>query len=103
MKFDYQEIKKACEILGIEDTATLSEINSRFRILAKRYHPDTQESKESEEKFKEISWAYNLLLKFISSYRYSFRKEDVEKANFDTWTYKALKRFYDGWWGDLPI
>lgn len=51
------------EILGVEKTATPDEIKSAYRKLARQYHPDvSKEPKEvAEEKFKEISEAYEVL------------------------------------------
>lgn len=49
-------------ILGIPDNATLADIKSAYRRLAKQYHPDLNPgSKQSEEKFKEILDAYTIL------------------------------------------
>jgi DnaJ-class molecular chaperone len=47
--------------LGVSKTATASEIKSAYRKLAVQYHPDKNKSKESEEKFKEINQAYEVL------------------------------------------
>ena len=48
--------------LSIKPNATLKEIKKQYRVLAKKYHPDAnQGSKESEELFKIISAAYNVL------------------------------------------
>lgn len=51
------------EILGVSKTATPDEIKSAYRKLARQYHPDvSKEPKEvAEEKFKEISEAYEVL------------------------------------------
>lgn len=50
------------EVLGIEKGATEDEIKKAFRKLAIKYHPDkNQGDKESEEKFKEINEAYQVL------------------------------------------
>lgn len=53
------------EVLGVEKNANLSEIKKQFKKLAKEYHPDKQINDEdkikSEEKFKEINEAYNVL------------------------------------------
>ncbi|MBQ7701230.1 MAG: molecular chaperone DnaJ [Candidatus Methanomethylophilaceae archaeon] len=51
------------EILGVEKTASPDEIKSAYRKLARQYHPDvSKEPKEvAEEKFKEISEAYEVL------------------------------------------
>jgi len=48
------------DILGIDKSATNDEIKKAFRKLALKYHPD-RAGKEGEEKFKEISEAYQVL------------------------------------------
>ncbi|GAB4180619.1 MAG: molecular chaperone DnaJ [Calditrichia bacterium] len=50
------------EILGVERTATQEEIKKAYRKLAFEFHPDRNpDNKEAEEKFKEISEAYQVL------------------------------------------
>lgn len=50
------------KILGLGKSATADEIKAAFKKLAKRYHPDRNPGdKASEEKFKEISEAYEVL------------------------------------------
>jgi curved DNA-binding protein len=50
------------ETLGVPKTATEEEIRSAFRKLARKYHPDVaKDKKASEEKFKEINEAYEVL------------------------------------------
>ncbi len=49
-------------ILGVPRNATQEEIKRAYRRLALKYHPDrNQGNKEAEEKFKEISEAYEVL------------------------------------------
>ena len=48
------------EILGVDKNATEQEIKKAFRKLALKYHPD-RAGKAGEEKFKEISEAYQIL------------------------------------------
>jgi molecular chaperone DnaJ len=49
-------------ILGVSETATPDEIKKKFRQLAKTYHPDkTKGDKSAEDKFKDISEAYEVL------------------------------------------
>ena len=49
-------------VLGLSPKATDSEIRSAFRQLAKKYHPDRNpDDKKAEEKFKEISSAFDIL------------------------------------------
>lgn len=54
-------MKNYYEILGVTDTAELSEIKKAYRKLAVKYHPDKNPDLEAEEKFKEINQAYETL------------------------------------------
>lgn len=48
--------------LGVKPTATTDEIRKAFRKMARKYHPDVNPNdKKSEEKFKEISEANDVL------------------------------------------
>src|SRR5579885_3561378 len=49
------------EVLGVAKTASLDEIKKAYRKLALQYHPDRNKTKEAEEKFKEVTKAYEVL------------------------------------------
>lgn len=51
------------EILGVSPNASSEDIKKAYRRLAVKYHPDKNRdnSKEAEEKFKEVSEAYKIL------------------------------------------
>ncbi len=52
-------------ILGVDKSATPDEIKKAYRKLALKYHPDRvppEKKAEAEEKFKEISEAYEVLM-----------------------------------------
>lgn len=49
------------QILGVAKTATQDEIKKAYRKLALQYHPDRNKTKEGEEKFKEVTKAYEVL------------------------------------------
>ncbi|MTI31092.1 DnaJ C-terminal domain-containing protein [Xanthovirga aplysinae] len=56
------EFKDYYQILGIDKSATANEVKKAYRKLATKYHPDKNPgNKASEEKFKEISEAYEVL------------------------------------------
>src|ERR1700730_11738906 len=50
-------------ILGVPKTAAAKDIKSAYRKLARKWHPDANpdNAKAAEEKFKEISEAYEVL------------------------------------------
>jgi curved DNA-binding protein len=49
------------EILGISRDASRDEIQRAYRKLARKFHPDLNKEAGSEEKFKEINEAYEVL------------------------------------------
>ncbi|MCK5037676.1 MAG: molecular chaperone DnaJ [Thermoplasmata archaeon] len=50
------------EVLGVDKKAEKDEIKKAYRKLAKKYHPDlNKDNKAAEEKFKEVSEAYEVL------------------------------------------
>jgi curved DNA-binding protein len=49
------------DVLGVSRDADQEEIQRTYRKLARRYHPDVNKDPEAEERFKEISEAYDVL------------------------------------------
>ena len=63
---------KLYDILGVSKNATDAEIKKEYRKLAIKHHPDKNPGKENEEKFKEISKAYDIL------------KDPEKRKNYDS-------------------
>ena len=50
------------EVLGVSKTATDAEIKKAFRVLAKKYHPDSNAGNpQAEQMFKDVNEAYSIL------------------------------------------
>jgi preprotein translocase subunit Sec63 len=101
---DHRQIDKARKTLDLQESATIPEIKRAYRRLSLKYHPDNcgeKDKKKCEKKFKEINSANQVLIEYCLSYRFPLKKaRDVETSE-DRHIKDHMKRFYDGWWGDL--
>ena len=82
------------EILEIDRNAATAEIKKAYRKLAIKYHPDkNQGDKEFEEKFKEISEAYEIL------------SDDEKRAAYDRFGHEGVSQGagagFSGGFGDI--
>ena len=60
------------QVLGVDEKAGADEIKKKYRVLAKKYHPDrNQGNKQAEERFKDVSEAYDVL------------KDDQKRRQYD--------------------
>ena len=70
--YNRQGVENYYELLGVPNTADLSQIKSAYKRLAKEFHPDRNPNDPtSEEKFKKINEAYRTL------------SDPVRKLNYD--------------------
>lgn len=53
--------KNFYDVLGVSKNSTADEIKKAYRKLALQYHPDRNKTKEAEQKFKEVTQAYEVL------------------------------------------
>jgi DnaJ-domain-containing protein 1 len=66
----FKQYTRPFETLGLEPTATLTEVKSAYRTLARQYHPDKTKDDSSKDVFVQIQKAYSQLKKRF--------KEDTE-------------------------
>jgi len=71
----YKEFRDAIAVFGLGERASLSQIKSRHRDLAKAHHPDQKEATDLEEIIK-INRAYEVLTGYCESYRFGFSEEE---------------------------
>ncbi len=100
MKFE--DLDKARKILNLDSQVTVGEIKESFRKLVKDSHPDVTKNKnrdKSTERFREVSWAYEIIMEYLSGYKFSFKKEDFDKQHidFNSELKDHMGRFFDGW------
>ena len=103
---DFTQIDAARKTLGLGEDASMEEIKEAYRELSLTFHPDRcpeKDKKRCEERFKQINRAKDTIMNYCASYRFSFREPEVKKNIMDRETYEHLKRFYDGWFGDLDL
>lgn len=80
-KMDSKTIEDARKTLGLGQETSMSEINSAYDRLARKYHPDLHpDDPFAEEKFKKIKKAYDALTKYCEHYLCSFEKSKVEET-----------------------
>ncbi|MBD3788793.1 MAG: DnaJ domain-containing protein [Campylobacterales bacterium] len=74
---DYvKEIERALEILGLPKLVTKDDIKQQYRFIAKKNHPDIG---GNPQKMEEINHAYQLLMKYIEEFRYTFDENEINR------------------------
>ena len=90
-------MKDPYETLGVERSASPDVIQKAYRRLAKKLHPDLNPgNKESEERFKEVSAAYDLLSDADKRARYDRGEIDASGAE------KPRQHFYRDFASEAP-
>ncbi|MDR2464922.1 MAG: molecular chaperone DnaJ [Streptococcaceae bacterium] len=75
------------EVLGVSKSSSEQEIKKAYRKLSKQYHPDINKEAGAEDKFKEISEAYEIL------------SDPQKKAAYDQYGFAGTDPNYGGGFG----
>jgi DnaJ-class molecular chaperone len=93
----YGDLKAALRVFGLGERATLQEIKTRYRDLAKRHHPDFGDSEDTEEIYR-VNEANRVILEYVESYRYCFSEQEYLEQNPEE---QLRRRFMaDPQWGN---
>ena len=93
-------IPEAANVLGIPGRESLNGIHTRFRELAKEWHPDVSghDPDLSHVMFIRIREAYDILVEYGMNYEISFLAEDIREG-----THYDPCEFWKARFGDDPI
>ena len=81
-----KELDYYYKILGLQRGATRAEIKSAYRRLVKLFHPDRDQSPDTEEMYKEIQEAYKTLLERpFTGKSNTFTKTDHKTSKRAAW------------------
>jgi len=82
------------QLLGVTRTAAEDEIKKAYRKLARQYHPDVNPgNRQAEEKFKQISAAFEVLSDERKRKLYDELGEDAIKLGFDERKVQAYRAY----------
>ena len=68
------------DILGLKKSATKQEIKKQYRKLSREFHPDKNKAPDAEQKFVELSQAYEVL------------NDDEKRRTYDLYGEEGLKQ-----------
>ena len=82
------------QILGVDREASAEDVKKAYRKLARKYHPDVNPgNKAAEEKFKQVSSAFEVLSDAKKRKLYDEFGPDAEKIGFDEKKAEAYRAY----------
>ncbi|MBR1369984.1 hypothetical protein RJ53_11050 [Methanocalculus chunghsingensis] len=95
--------RKAANILGLGDAASISQIRTRYHALAREWHPDVSgyESDEAHNGMISLNEAYGVLIDYCLRYEIPFSDEEQVQREDSGYDSAWMDRFgCDPIWGD---
>ncbi|MFQ3213050.1 MAG: curved DNA-binding protein CbpA [Marivirga sp.] len=80
------------EILGLTENATLAEIKTAYKRLAKQFHPDLNPSLQAEERFKMVVLAYTTLSKTASREKFDHLLTQERRSMTHSYKYTTKRQ-----------
>ncbi|XP_046144527.1 J domain-containing protein isoform X2 [Osmia bicornis bicornis] len=75
-------------LLSCDESATVEQITTEYKVLALQYHPDKNEGdKEAEKKFQQLKHAKEVLC------------DPERRSNYDKWRHSGIAISYKQWLG----
>jgi DnaJ-class molecular chaperone len=88
-------MKNPYDVIGVAPKASQEEIQKAYRALAKKYHPDLHPGdKDAEERFKEVTAAYDLLSD--PEKRMRFDKGEIDASGAERRERSFYRAYADG-------
>lgn len=72
----FSDIYRALEVMELPVFISLKELKSRYRELARKYHPDMS---NGDKMMGEINESYKVLKTYMENYRFTFSQDEVLK------------------------
>ncbi|MBD3793859.1 MAG: J domain-containing protein [Campylobacterales bacterium] len=73
------EFKDAVETLELLSLTSREQVRKKYLKLSRLYHPDMEQG--NTEKFQELQKAYEILTKYMDSFRFVFDEEEFKRQN----------------------
>ncbi len=83
-------------ILGVARDASDEEVKKAYRRLARKFHPDVNKAKDAEEKFKEVSAAFEVLGDSKKRKLYDEFGPEALRSGFDPEAARQYRRYGGG-------
>jgi len=103
---DFTQVDEARRLLGLGSEASIEEIKDAYRRMSLCHHPDRcgeGKKEHANERMKEINRARDILMAYCVTYRVPLTGQEAQRSVVGHETYDHLRRFYDGWLGDLHL